>query len=110
MPGLATFLTIKEEEDAVPIKTFRDKRSLAIFRGAPCKGVEKSIRDRARTRMLYIDAAHSLSDLKALPGNRLEALNGDRKGQWSIRVNGQWRVCFEWKERDAYGVEFVDYH
>jgi proteic killer suppression protein len=59
---------------------------------------------------LLIHTASSLDDLKAPPGNRLEQLSGDRLGQWSIRINQQWRICFEWHEGDAYNVEIVDYH
>jgi proteic killer suppression protein len=57
-----------------------------------------------------LDAAMTLEDLKSPPGNRLEKLAGDRAGQWSIRINQQWRVCFEWRGSDAYEVEIVDYH
>lgn len=57
-----------------------------------------------------INNAASLNDLRIPPANRLEKLEGDRKGQWSIRINDQWRVCFEWHKRDAYNVEIVDYH
>ena len=57
-----------------------------------------------------LDAAASLNDLAALPGNRLEALRGDRKGQHSIRINDQYRICFEWRAGDAHNVEIVDYH
>lgn len=57
-----------------------------------------------------LNAAVTLEDLRALPGNRLEKLRGDRAGEWSIRVTGQWRLCFQWKDGDAYQVELVDYH
>lgn len=57
-----------------------------------------------------LNAAVDLEDLRALPGNKLEKLRGDRQGQWSIRVTGQWRLCFQWKEGEAYEVELVDYH
>lgn len=57
-----------------------------------------------------IDAAATVQDLRAPPGNRLEKLSGNRSGQWSIRVNDQWRLCFRWWEGDAYDVELVDYH
>ena len=60
--------------------------------------------------LVIIDAADSLSDLRVPPGNRLEALKGDRSGQHSIRINKQWRICFTWKGSDAYDVEIVDYH
>ncbi len=57
-----------------------------------------------------LDAAETLMDLKVPPGNRLEKLSGDREGQYSIRINEQWRICFVWREGDAHGVEIVDYH
>ncbi len=61
-------------------------------------------------RLLLLDAAEALDDLRSPPGNKLERLHGDRKGQYSIRINDQWRICFEWKQGDAYCVEIVDYH
>ncbi len=61
-------------------------------------------------KLRMIDAASRLADLAALPGNRLEALKGDRRGQYSIRINDRYRVCFEWRDGDAYEVEIVDYH
>lgn len=61
-------------------------------------------------KLLQLDAAERLDDLRVPPGNRLEALKGDRKGQHSIRVNDQWRVCFRWDDGDTYEVEIVDYH
>ncbi len=64
----------------------------------------------ARRKLLYLDAANGLNDLRVPPGNRLEALKGDRKGQYSIRVNSQWRICFEWRNGGAQNVEIVDYH
>ena len=64
----------------------------------------------ALRKLLMVDAAESLDDLRVPPGNRLEKLKGNREGQHSVRVNDQWRVCFEWKDGDAHGVEVVDYH
>lgn len=64
----------------------------------------------ARRKLLMLDAAERLETLRVPPGNRLQALSGDRRGQHSIRINDQWRVCFTWKAGDAYGVEIVDYH
>lgn len=64
----------------------------------------------ARRKLLYLNQAITLSDLKIPPGNRLEALKGKRRGQHSIRINDQWRICFEWKNGDAYNVHIVDYH
>ena len=65
---------------------------------------------QARRKLLYLHRARVLQDLRVPPGNRLEALKGDRRGQHSIRINERWRVCFRWEEGDAYDVEIVDYH
>lgn len=92
------------------IKSFRDKATAAIFAGIVPKGVSAEIAKRARTKLLMIDVAGQLSDLLVPPGNRLEALRGDRNGQHSIRVNDQFRLCFNWIEGNAENVEFVDYH
>lgn len=64
----------------------------------------------ARRKLLLLHQARHLSDLRAPPGNRLEALKGDRLGQHSIRINDQWRICFRWSDADAFDVEIVDYH
>ena len=69
----------------------------------------QSVAKTARIRLALLDAATSLADLR-LPGLRLEALKGDRRGQYSIRINDQFRICFEWRDGDAYNVEIVDYH
>ena len=71
-----------------------------------CRAIERP----ARRKLLYLHRARVLRDLNAPPGNRLEALQGDRRGQHSIRINDQWRICFTWKDGDAYDVEIVDYH
>jgi proteic killer suppression protein len=70
----------------------------------------RSIERPARRKLLYLHRARTLDDLKQPPGNRLEALKGDRKGQHSIRINDQWRICFKWSDGDVYDVEIVDYH
>lgn len=64
----------------------------------------------ALRKLRMLDAAESVGDLRTPPGNRLEKLKGDRAGQWSIRINDQWRICFSWEGGDAFGVEIVDYH
>ncbi|MBE0530892.1 MAG: type II toxin-antitoxin system RelE/ParE family toxin [Rhodospirillales bacterium] len=92
------------------IKSFADKRTAAIFAGYVVKGLPMQIQKRARAKLLAVDAASQLDDLRAPPGNRLEALRGDRQGQHSIRVNDQWRICFAWRDVDAWDVEIVDYH
>ena len=70
----------------------------------------RSIERVARRKLLFLHQAQRLEELKVPPGNRLEALKGDRKGQHSIRINDQWRICFRWKDGDAFDVEIVDYH
>jgi toxin HigB-1 len=92
------------------IKSFADKRTAALFAGYSVKAVPNQIQGRARAKLLAVDAAKELDDLRVPPGNRLEALHGDRRGQPSIRVNDQWRICFEWHEAAAWNVEIVDYH
>ncbi len=68
------------------------------------------IEDSARRKLIMLNGAQSLNDLRSPPGNRLEALSGNRTGQWSIRINDQWRICFRWKDNGAEDVEIVDYH
>ncbi len=70
----------------------------------------RAIEKAARRKLLYLDAAQSLEDLKVPPGNRLEGLTGNRLGQHSVRINDQWRICFVWRKGEAFGVEIVDYH
>lgn len=92
------------------IKSFGDKRTAAIFTGYAVRGLPPQIQERARAKLLAIDAAQRLDDLRQPPGNRLEALAGNRKGQHSIRINDQWRICFVWRDGEAFDVEIVDYH
>jgi len=92
------------------IRTFRTKEMEAVFRGEFVKGLDGKIQQRAREKLKYLDSAVDLRDLAVPPSNQLEALKGDRKGQYSIRINQQWRICFRWKDRDASDVEIVDYH
>lgn len=92
------------------IKTFADKRTAAIFAGYAVRDLPQQIQRRARAKLLALDAAKQLDDLRVPPGNRLEALHADRAGQHSIRINDQWRVCFVWRGGEARDVEIVDYH
>jgi proteic killer suppression protein len=92
------------------IKSFADRRTTAVFHGLVPKGFPPTIAERAQTKLAALDAAASLEDLRAPPGNRLEALKGARRGQHSIRINARWRICFVWRDGDAHGVEIVDYH
>ena len=82
----------------------------AIFRGEFVKGLDGQIQQRAREKLKYLDSAGDLRDLMIPPSNRLEALKSDRKGQYSIRINQQWRICFKWDNGDASDVEITDYH
>lgn len=93
------------------IVSYRDKRSRDFAAGKRVKPFT-SIERAARLKLDRLDVALSLQDLAGLPGNRLEALTGDRRGQYSIRINDQWRICFEWPERSPgpVNVEIVDYH
>lgn len=93
------------------IKSFETAETKAIFEGVlPKKGFPLDIAKVARRKLAMIHAAVQLEDLRVPPANRLEALKGDRAGQHSIRINDQWRVCFVWKDGDAYQVEILDYH
>ena len=92
------------------IESFRDKRAAAIFLGRMPKGFPSDIVSAARRKLRMIDAAARIDDLRSPPGNRLEALSGDRAGQHSIRINDQWRICFTWHQAAAHEVEIVDYH
>ena len=94
----------------VVIKSFADKQTAALFGGHSVKALPNQIQARARAKLLVVDAARQLDDLRVPPGNRLEALHGDRRGQHSIRINNQWRICFEWREEAAWNVEITDYH
>jgi len=92
------------------IKTFRCKETQKVFERHFSKKLPQNIQAKSRQKLLLVDAATELSDLRIPPGNKLEELKDDRKGQHSIRINDQWRVCFVWKGGDAYDVEIVDYH
>ena len=93
------------------IISYRDGRTADFAAGKRVKALS-GIERPARLKLDRVEAAHTLKDLAALPGNRFEALKGDRKGQYSIRVNDQWRICFEWPDKSPgpTNVEIVDYH
>jgi proteic killer suppression protein len=91
------------------IRSFGDAETERLFQQQPSKrfgAIEKA----ALRKLIHLNQARSLRDLAAIPGNRLEALKGSRKGQYSIRINDQYRVCFVWKDGDAWNVEISDYH
>lgn len=91
------------------IRSFRDKDTAQLFDDVAVARF-RAIERVARRKLLYLHRARSLDDLRVPPGNRLEALRHDRRGQYSIRVNDQWRVCFRWVDGHAWDVEIVDYH
>jgi proteic killer suppression protein len=101
-------VTRRRWQNSTVIRTFASKETQTLYEGGASRRFE-AIRRQAIKRLDRIASAQSLS-LAALPGNRLEALAGDRKGQHSIRINDQWRICFVWRADGAYGVEIVDYH
>jgi proteic killer suppression protein len=91
------------------IRSFKDRKTEDFFGGASVRqfaGFKKA----AERKLVMLDSAVTLGDLAASPGNRLEKLSGDRAGQYSIRINGQWRICFIWKDDGPHDVEIVDYH
>ncbi|MEO8224400.1 MAG: type II toxin-antitoxin system RelE/ParE family toxin [Gammaproteobacteria bacterium] len=92
------------------IRSFGDKEAEAIWEGRFSRRLPQDIQKLARRKLRMLDAANDLRVLTAPPSNRLEALKGDRRGQWSIRINDQWRICFRWQGGDAHEVGIVDYH
>ncbi|HEY2824318.1 MAG TPA: type II toxin-antitoxin system RelE/ParE family toxin [Gemmatimonadales bacterium] len=92
------------------IRSFRDRDTARLFRREPARKWGPDVRRSALRKLRMLDAATVVADLLVLPGNRLEKLTGKRDGQWSIRVNDQWRLCFRWNEGEAHDVEIVDYH
>lgn len=92
------------------IKSFKDNEAEKIFRRETGRRLPHDIQRAAKRKLNMLDAALTLNALRAPPGNRLEALKGDRAGQYSIRVNDKWRICFRWHEGNVYDVEIADYH
>ena len=92
------------------IKTFHCRETEKIFHRNLSRKFPRDIQERAFMKLNAIDAADKIEDLRLPPSNRLEALKGKRKEQWSIRINAQWRICFEWRNGNAERVEIVDYH
>lgn len=92
------------------IVSFAERKTERLFRDGECPAAWRSFEKVAKRKLDMLDAAQKLSDLRSPPGNRLEALKGNRQGQWSIRINDQWRLCFVWSEQGPCDVEIVDYH
>ena len=92
------------------IVDFRDRETERIWSGRRSRKLPGDIQDKALVKLRLLNRAKRLEDLKVPPGNRLEALRGDRVGQYSIRINDQWRICFRWAQGAAHDVEIADYH
>lgn len=92
------------------IRSFRDNDTEKVFRRERVRKFDPKLQRIAQMKLQMINAAIALVDLRSPPGNRLEKLRGDREGQYSIRINNQWRICFRWLNGDAYEVEITDYH
>lgn len=92
------------------IRTFKRGDTDDIWQGRASRRLPREIQERALRKLRQVDAARTLEDLANPPGNRLEALKGDRVGQMSVRINARWRICFVWRDGDADDVEIVDYH
>jgi proteic killer suppression protein len=92
------------------IRNFKDAETENIFNRIFIRRFSQQLQRAARRKLLILDSAERLMDLNVPPGNRLEALKGNRKGQYSIRINDQWRICFRWTGSDAEDVEMADYH
>jgi proteic killer suppression protein len=92
------------------IKTFRDQLSYDLYTKRKAKRFPSDVANRAARKLEYLDLATRIEDLRVPPGNRLHGLEGNRKGQYSISINNQWRICFRFTDGDAYDVEVCDYH
>lgn len=92
------------------IRSFGNKATALVFQGGLPRGMARELAQAARRKLAMLDAAERLEDLRVPPGNRLEALHGDRAGQHSIRINGQWRLVFVWRDAGPHEAEIVDYH
>ena len=92
------------------IRSYKDKQAESLLRRERSKKLPDDLQRVALRKLRMLNRATSLEDLRVPPANRLEKLKGDRSGQYSIRINDQWRICFHWRDNDAYDVEIVDYH
>ncbi|MBT3313526.1 MAG: type II toxin-antitoxin system RelE/ParE family toxin [Anaerolineae bacterium] len=92
------------------IKSFKGKEAEKVFNGQFSKKFHQDIQRIAERKLIMLHKSANLADLQIPPSNRLEALKGNRKGQHSIRINNQWRICFEWRKDGVYQVEIIDYH
>jgi proteic killer suppression protein len=108
--AITLYVTIASRYHVLVIRTWADVEAEKLFNRQRTRRLPSDIQRVALRKLLMLDAATTLEDLRVPPANRLEKLKGDREGQWSIRINDQWRVCFTWRDSNAYEVEIVDYH
>jgi proteic killer suppression protein len=111
--GILTHITYGvtiRNEFSVMIQSFRDRETEKLFSREGSRRIPAAIQRSALRKLVILDAAESVHDLLLPPGNQLEKLTGDREGQFSIRINDRWRICFRWRDGDAQEVEIVDYH
>ena len=94
----------------IVIKSFKDREAERVFSRQRSRKLPGNIQQVALRKLRMLNRSNTLKDLRSPPANRLEKLRGDRAGQYSIRINDQWRICFEWRDGDVYNVEIVDYH
>ena len=92
------------------IVSFADRETELIWNGHRSRHLPTDIQEIALRKLMYLNRARMITDLRVPPGNRLEQLKGARRGQWSIRINDQWRICFVWQNGDVSNVEIIDYH
>ena len=92
------------------IRSYRNADTEAVANRERCRTFPADIQRRAQVKLMMLNNTQDLNDLRVPPGNHLEALSGDRRGQHSIRINDRWRICFSWRQGDAHGVGIVDYH
>jgi proteic killer suppression protein len=92
------------------LRSFADKEAERVWRRERVRKLDRGTQRAALRKLLILDAAETLDDLRVPPGNRLEKLKGDRAGSYSVRINQQWRICFSWTDAGPEGVEIVDYH
>ena len=95
---------------ACVLRSFADKETERVWRRERVRKLDQGTQRAALRKLLILDAAETLDDLRVPPGNRLEKLKGDRAGSYSVRINQQWRICFSWTDAGPDGVEIVDYH
>jgi proteic killer suppression protein len=110
LPSITVDVIIEARYASEVIRSFRDAETRRVFDRLRSRRLPVDVQRRAQRKLAVLDAAETLQDLRIPPGTRLERLSGDRSGQYSIRINDQWRICFRWERGDAHEVEITDYH